>query len=112
MISRRTFARGYLSQHAPYRKLSTTSGYRKWEGSTPKDHITETDDSHNVQVDGAKGGAMDRASSDGSSAATEKDPGKSNQKAKGDHPNAPEPVLGMNDERGGVCIASKSTSSN
>ena len=84
---------------------------RKWEGSTTKDHITETDDSHNVQIDGAKSGALDRASKDGSSAATEKDQGKSNEKAKKDHPKAPEPIIGMNDERRGVCIIFASISS-
>jgi hypothetical protein len=111
MISKRAFARVFLSRQAPYRKLSTTSVFKKWDGSKPKDHITETDDSHNVHIDGAKVGAMDRASSDGSSAATEKDPGKSNQKAKVDHPKAPEPVIGMHDERGGACMVSKSVSS-
>jgi hypothetical protein len=111
MMSTRAFSRVFLSWQAPCRKLSTTSVSRKWEGSKTKDHITETDDSHNVHVDGAKGGAMDRASTDGSSAATEKDPGKSNEKAKTDHPKATEPVIGMNDERGGVCIISESISS-
>lgn len=45
-----------------------------------------------------------RADGDGrdSSAATEKDPGNQNEKAQKDHPEAPGPVIGMNDERGGV----------
>jgi hypothetical protein len=108
MMSKRAFARAL---QAPYRQLSTTSVSKKWEGSKPKDHITQTDDSHNVHIDGAKGGAADRASSDGSIAATEKDRGKSNQEAKADHPKAPDPVIGMNDERGGVCMVSESISS-
>jgi hypothetical protein len=94
----------FLSRLALNRDLSTTLGSKNWKGSHPKDHITETDDSHNVQIDGAKGGAMDRGSPDGSSAATEKDPGKRKQKAKVDHPKAPEPIIGMNDERGDVCM--------
>jgi len=102
MLSTPAFSRVFLSRQTLCRKkLSTTSVSRKWKGSKTKDHIAETDDNHNVQVDGAKGGAMDRASADGSSAATEKDPGKNNEKAKTDHPKAPEPVIGMNDERGG-----------
>lgn len=39
---------------------------------------------------------------EGSSAASQKDPGNQNEKAKRDHPEAPGPVIGMNDERGGV----------
>lgn len=103
-MSKRTFVKVFLSQQAPYRTLTTTPLFKKWEGSSPKDHITETDDGHNVQIDSARDGAKDRASSDGSSAATEKDPGKSNEKAKVEHPKAPKPIIGMNDERGGVCI--------
>ena len=37
-----------------------------------------------------------------SSATTEKDSGNQNQQAKKDHPEAPGPVIGMNDERGQV----------
>lgn len=105
MMSKRALAS--LPLQAACRIFSTASVSKKWEGSKPKDHITETDDSHNVQIDGAKGGATDRASSDGSIAATEKDSGKSNQKAEAEHPKAPAPVIGMNDERGGVCIIFK-----
>jgi len=101
MMSKRALTRVFLPLQAPYRELSTTLVAKKWEGSKPKDHITETDDSHNVHIDGAKGGAIDRTSSDGSNAATERDRGKSNQKAKAVHPEAPDPVIGMNDERGG-----------
>lgn len=37
-----------------------------------------------------------------SSASTENDPGNQNQQAQKDHPEAPGPVIGMNDERGQV----------
>ena len=36
-----------------------------------------------------------------SQAATQKDEKNSGQRAKEEHPEAPEPVIGMNDERGG-----------
>ena len=39
---------------------------------------------------------------DGSQGLSGKDEGGYNKKAKEDHPEAPGPVLGMNDERGGV----------
>ena len=46
------------------------------------------------------------SSSDGghSQATTEKDKGNQNAQAKKDHPEAPGPVIGMNDERGGVSV--------
>jgi hypothetical protein len=52
--------------------------FKKWEGSSSKDYITRTNDTYNVQIDAAKGGTIDRASSDSSSVATEKDSGRSN----------------------------------
>lgn len=48
-----------------------------------------------------------QSNSDGvhSQATTEKDKGGQNAQAKRDHPEAPGPVIGMNDERGGVSMA-------
>lgn len=58
-----------------------------------------------MQSSASKSGARARAQEDehsGSGATSEKDPGNQNEKAKRDHPEAPGPVIGMNDERGGV----------
>jgi hypothetical protein len=66
------------------------------------DHVTREKDKGNVQHDAAKEGKAERASGEGSAAATEKDKNKMNKKAKKDHPEAPGVVIGMNDERGGV----------
>lgn len=72
-------------------------------GSKAEDHINDRkSDSHNVQKDAAEEGKAERASGTGSAAASERDSDNKNQKAKNDHPEAPGPVLGMNDERGGV----------
>jgi hypothetical protein len=45
---------------------------------------------------------MVRASGEGSAAASEKDKEKMNKKAKDDHPEVPDVVIGMNDEGGGL----------
>jgi hypothetical protein len=54
-----------------------------------------------VHHDAAKEGKAERASGEGSSATSEKG-GELNKKAEKDHKEAPRPVIGMNDERGGV----------
>lgn len=89
------------------RALSTTSARfnPKWEGRQPDEHLVNNKDDLNVHSSAAKSGEKDRAgSSVQSSAATEKDPGNQNEKAEKDHPEAPGPVIGMNDERGGVSV--------
>lgn len=75
-----------------------------WEGSQPDDHALNRSDELDVQSEAVRSGQRERAgeSGPGSSATTEKDPGNQNKEAKKDHPEAPGPVIGMNDERGGV----------
>ncbi|KAL9047727.1 MAG: hypothetical protein Q9206_006514, partial [Seirophora lacunosa] len=70
----------------------------------PAEHVTNRDDELDVQSGASKSGARQRARDDeheGSSATSQKDPGNQNEKAQRDHPEAPGPVIGMNDERGG-----------
>ncbi|KAL8712721.1 MAG: hypothetical protein Q9225_006890 [Loekoesia sp. 1 TL-2023] len=76
-----------------------------WEGRQPSEHATNRKDELDVQSGASKSGARQRANDDeheGSSATSQKDPSNQNEKAKKDHPEAPGPVIGMNDERGGV----------
>ncbi|MCJ1345205.1 hypothetical protein MMC31_003411 [Peltigera leucophlebia] len=74
-----------------------------WTGRQPEEHITETQDGLNVHSEASKSGKQERASSSEQSSATnEKDHGNQNKKAKEENPESPGPVLGMNDERGGV----------
>ncbi len=75
-----------------------------WSGRQPDEHVTNQDHELDVHSSASKSGGRQRAAGDGrdSSAATEKDQGGQNEKAKKDHPEAPGPVIGMNDERGGV----------
>ena len=75
-----------------------------WEGAQPDDHSLNRSDELDVQSEAVRSGQREHAgeSGPGSSAATEKDAGNQNKEAKKDHPEAPGPVIGMNDERGGV----------
>ncbi|KAL8796633.1 MAG: hypothetical protein Q9195_001023 [Heterodermia aff. obscurata] len=88
------------------RKFSATTvlGVTKdWEGRQPQDHVTNSDNELDIQSSASSSGKRQRAEeSHPTSAATEKDTGSNNQQAKKDHPEAPGPVIGMNDERGGV----------
>lgn len=77
-----------------------------WAGRPASEHVTNREDSEpDIQSSASKSGKEERAGEPGyagSGAANEKDPGNQNEQAKKDHPEAPGPVLGMNDERGGV----------
>ncbi len=56
-----------------------------------------------MQSSGSKAGKRDRVDGNKqSSAASEADARQDNSRAKKDNPEAPGPVIGMNDERGGV----------
>lgn len=71
---------------------------------TDKTHVLDKDgDKHkHVQSSASKAAHESRAKDSGDSNATsEKDQRKSNERAKKDAPEAPEPIIGMNDERGG-----------
>ncbi|OBT79612.1 hypothetical protein VF21_01329 [Pseudogymnoascus sp. 05NY08] len=69
-------------------------------GSTGKDHITRTKDKNGVYVEASKAGIAARESGDPDTATSERDNHHSNEKAKAEYPKAPDPVVGMNDERG------------
>lgn len=77
---------------------SATSG----GAPTGTQHATDTSDELDVQSSGAKQGQRDKAAGQGGQAATQADERNNNQRAKDENPEAPGPVLGMNDERGGV----------
>ncbi|KAL8893663.1 MAG: hypothetical protein Q9192_005042 [Flavoplaca navasiana] len=95
----------------PYRSLTTTThplsepnNSPSWSGRQPSEHVTNRTDELDVHSGASKSGARQRVEDnehEGSSATKQKDPGNQNEKAKRDHPEAPGPVIGMNDERGG-----------
>ncbi|KFY43201.1 hypothetical protein V495_04095 [Pseudogymnoascus sp. VKM F-4514 (FW-929)] len=69
-------------------------------GSTGKDHITTTKEKKGIYVEASKAGIAARESGDPDTATSERDNHHSNEKAKLENPKAPDPVVGMNDERG------------
>lgn len=96
-----------------FRPFSTTSHFcakntniSDWAGRPASEHVTNRDDNEpDIQSSASKSGKEERTGESGyvgSGAANEKDLGNQNEQAKKDHPEAPGPVLGMNDERGGV----------
>lgn len=89
------------------RSLSTAS-FRlssTWEGRQASEHVTNSNDELNIQSSASSSGQKSRANDSGHDSATsEKDHGNQNEKAKKDHPEAPGPVIGMNDERGQVSL--------
>ena len=76
----------------------------KWHGRETEEHAVNRKDELDVQAQASQSGGRERASGDErqSQASTEKDSGNQNEQAKKDHPEAPGPVIGMNDERGQV----------
>ncbi|KAL8675994.1 MAG: hypothetical protein Q9186_007440 [Xanthomendoza sp. 1 TL-2023] len=88
----------------PLRPSDNKANEPAWSGRQPSEHVTNRSDELDVQSGASKSGARQRLTDDeheGSSATSEKDPGNQNEQAKKDHPEAPGPVIGMNDERGG-----------
>ncbi|MCJ1374443.1 hypothetical protein MMC20_005675 [Loxospora ochrophaea] len=79
----------------------TPKVHSEWEGRQPEEHVTNREDELDIQSGASKSGKRDRAVDSGhSQATTEKDHGSQNERAAKDHPEAPKPVIGMNDERG------------
>ncbi|KIW13937.1 hypothetical protein PV08_06718 [Exophiala spinifera] len=73
-----------------------------WEGRPPDDHAVHRS-GHDPQSKEAKEGMKEHEQmKEGSQAISRKDESQGNKKAKRDHPEAPEPVIGMNEERGEV----------
>lgn len=96
---------------------STTSS--TWQGRQTSEHVANQHDDLNAHSAASKAGKEDRADAEKeaqpgdvsqdvketggrSQAATQRDHNKANEAAKKDFPEAPGPVIGMNDERGGV----------
>ncbi|KAI9845320.1 MAG: hypothetical protein M1837_004942 [Sclerophora amabilis] len=83
------------------RAFSQSSPTLQWEGRKTDEHVTNTDHELDIQSQASKSGKRDRATGDGAQqAAVQKDTGSHNQRAEKDNPEAPKPVIGMNDERG------------
>lgn len=95
---------------------STSSGakghpFQDWKGSSTQDHAinrVSRDDITDPETAAAQQGREERAENEGiadatkSGATTERDLLQNKKKAKKEHPHAPEPIIGMNDEKGEV----------
>jgi hypothetical protein len=97
-----------VSVHAA-RRLSNSNPQLKWEGRQAEENTVREKDTHNAQIDASREGKEARANDKGDAGTSEKAGGASsedlNKKAEKDRPEAPQPVIGMNDERGGVSIS-------
>jgi hypothetical protein len=94
----------HLGNTISRRYISSSSSWKAFDGSKPEDHVTQKKDKGNVQHEVSKQGKAERASGGESAATSEEDKDNKNDRAKKEHPEAPDVVIGMNDERGGVSM--------
>lgn len=87
---------------------------REWRGTSTDDHAINRTKKHDItdpQMESTQSGQGERerneaiADASKSSSTTERDVNKSQERAKKEHPHAPEPVIGVNDEKGEVSSA-------
>lgn len=94
-----SFSSQFQAEKSGTSKNDSTPG---WSGRHIDDHAVKRD-GHDVQSESAQQAMKDHESlKKGSQAISRQDEGNSNERAKKDRPAAPEPVIGMNDERGAV----------
>lgn len=87
------------------RCLSNTAPLKKWEGRKADQHTTREGDHHNIQQDESRTAKhMKEDGNESSGAISEKDSKNDGKKAKEAAPKQPGPIIGMNDERGGVSL--------
>lgn len=84
-----------------FRPFSTSGPpLRAWTGRGPDEHVNDRADEKDVQSQEAQQGKREKASGDSHSQAITEKGGEPNKKAEQENPEAPKPVIGMNDERG------------
>lgn len=101
-------------------RLNNNSLYREWTGSSGNDHTIDRAtrrDATDPEIESAVKSMDDRRRNFGkenssmSQAVTEREGAKFARKAKKDYPEAPEPLIGENDEKGRVSLLPESESS-
>jgi hypothetical protein len=99
-------------------KISATRYTGGWSGASGEDHAINRVKKRDVtdpEVKSTAEGQQERTENEGiangtkSQATTERNLGGSDERTKEEHPAAPEPVIGMNDERGKVSQVSSDT---
>lgn len=94
-----SFSSRFQAEKSGTSKNDSTPG---WSGRQIDDHAVKRD-GHDVQSESAHQAMKDHESLEkGSQGISRQDEGNNNERAKKDRPAAPEPVIGMNDERGSV----------
>lgn len=90
--------------------------FQEWKGSSTEDHAVNRaakNDITDPEVEGVASGRAEKQQNSGvadsamSGATTERDLGRNAKRAKEEHPKSPEPIIGMNDERGEVSFLTK-----
>ncbi|KAL1619139.1 hypothetical protein SLS56_010227 [Neofusicoccum ribis] len=96
--------RGLTSSQTTIRPLSASVpryGYGKPQKSNPDEqHTTNKTDKNDVQNDAVHKGQEAHATGTGGTATSRRDERNSTARAKQEHPEAPDVVIGMQDERG------------
>lgn len=102
----RTTFRTSPRSHPSFTQHRLISGTSDWSGRQPQEHVSNRKDELDVQSGASQSGKRERAADNenASQGTSEKDSGNQNEQAQKDHPEAPGPVLGMNDERGQVSL--------
>ncbi|KAK3063599.1 hypothetical protein LTS18_014257 [Coniosporium uncinatum] len=94
----RQFGTTYPMMESVGDKMSDTSS----SGTTSRgEHTTDKDNRLDVQSEYSGKGQDAKANNEGGSATSQSDARSSTERAKKDHPEAPDVVIGMQDERGG-----------
>ena len=104
------------SPRASLKPIILRSSYTDWRGTREEDHglnRVQKGDTADPQTDAMKGGqeerekaAQNRGNDNAKSQATkEKDQSRSKEKIEKEFPEAPRPIIGMNDERGRVGVS-------
>ena len=73
-----------------------------WSGRKGDDHVLNRQEHDQAAKSSGQARRDHEEMKEGSGAISRKDEGNNNERAKKDHPEAPDVVIGMNDERGGV----------
>lgn len=94
LVNRRLFSSSFRVCRA-----DSHDGPPGWGGRSAKDHAVNRTDQLDVQADSSQESMKQREKGEeGSQGISQKDERNNNQRAKEEHPEAPGPVLGMNDE--------------
>lgn len=119
-LSTSSTLRNLISSHPPRPSLTALRNTRhyslseEWEGSKPEENTKERakrGETADVHAAAGASGMQERERNEGvadetkSQGMTERGGHKHGRKAKEEHPAAPEPIIGMNDERAQVCDA-------